>query len=529
MLGTQGEISADFLDGVYGETEGNPFFIEEVCKSLIEEGKLYYAGGHWRRVSMESITLPPNVRGAILARVEKLPGPVQEVLQVAAILGREFDFEALHGASEVDEAAVNTALEQAERAQLIGQIERAGRLSFSFAHALIPFALRESIGGLRRQRLHAYVAKALEDQHPEDIEALAYHFVAAGEPAKAMAYSRRAAERAERMYAYDLAIRHLLTALEMLEAREGLDTRLVLLEELADLYSQLNEGARAIPIYLEALQLWRGLPVADKWIAVRLQRKIGATATSMNRFADYQRFAATARASLQAGLVLTQDEPPHLETARLLWTLSRDAWYVIASADWEAAERYALTAVAMVEQLDVREELSPALEALAAVYGARALFRERVQVCLRRLALIRDPRFSDLRERANILLQAGSALLSVGEYAEALGYALEAASLSAQIQDITKQANALTLQGQCLFALDRWDDLLVIEEKVRDIQTRYAFERMGVMVCFYIALNAAVKALRGDHDGANVLREDAYGIMVAIGGPPERWVRNQHL
>ncbi|MGQ0601741.1 MAG: AAA family ATPase [Anaerolineales bacterium] len=529
MLGAEGGVSVDFLDSVYGETEGNPFFIEEVCKTLIEEGKLYYAGGHWRRVSMESITLPPSVRGAILSRVEKLPELVQEVLRVAAILGREFDLEALQEASEADEAALRAALERAERAQLISQIERAGRLAFIFAHALIPFALRESIGGLRRQRLHARVAKVIEGQRPEEIEALAYHFVAAGEYAKAVEYSRRAAKRAERMYAYDLAIRHLLAALELLEAREGLDTRLMLLEGLADLHSQLNEGARAIPIYLEALQVWRGLPGADKWIAVRLQRKIGETATSMNRFADYQRFAATARASLHTGLALTQDEPPHLETARLLWTLSRDAWYVIASADWEAAERYALAAVTMAEQLDAPEELSPALEALAAVYGARGLFRERVQVCLRRLALSQGPRFGDLRERANILLQTGNALLSVGGYAEALRYGLEAESLSGQIQDITRQANALTLQGQCLFAIDRWDDLLGIEEKLRDIQTRYAFERTGVAVCFYIALNAAVKALRGDHDRANVLREDAYGIMVAIGGPPERWVRNQHL
>jgi hypothetical protein len=77
--------------------------------------------------------------------------------------------------------------------------------------------------------------------------------------------------------------------------------------------------------------------------------------------------------------------------------------------------------------------------------------------------------------------------------------------------------------------LDRWDDLLVIEEKLHDLQTRYEFERMGVQACFFIALNAAVYALRGDLDRARARREEAYQFMVTIGGPPEQWFRNQHF
>ncbi len=83
LLSTAGEISPEFLDGLYRETEGNPFFVEEVCKGLIEQGKLYYSGGAWRRADMRTIFIPPSVRGAILARVERLPAPAQDALRMA--------------------------------------------------------------------------------------------------------------------------------------------------------------------------------------------------------------------------------------------------------------------------------------------------------------------------------------------------------------------------------------------------------------------------------------------------------------
>jgi DNA-binding SARP family transcriptional activator len=524
MLGSEGGISADFLNAIFAETEGNPFFIEETCRALIEAGNLYYAGGHWRRVEIADFNLPPNVRGAILSRVQKLPQDVQDILRLAAIHGREFDAETLHRSSEAGQSSVFEALEQAERAQLIIPSEHTG--IYAFTHALVPFALRESLSGLKRQRLHEQVAEAIEDKRPDDIETIAYHYVAAGLNAKAVEYSLRAAERAENIYAYDLAIQHKQTALDRLEARD-VETRLMLLEGLADLHLKLNQNARAIPMYLEALQLWRGLPNADIWNAVRLQRKIGEATTSMNQFADYQRFAATSRSSLEAGLELIQNQPPHPETIRLLLTLSRDAWYIVSSADWDAAERYAQSAVTMAEALDAPVELSSALESLSIVHGARGQFRERVEVCQRRLELSRDPRFTDYRERVNVAYQLGRALLSVGEYETALTHAKEAENLSAAIQDVTTQVNAMTLQSQCMFPLDRWDDLLEMDEKLRDIQGRNAFERLGIAMCFHTALISAVKTLRGEREQADSLREEAYTIMTKIVGPPERWVRNQ--
>jgi tetratricopeptide (TPR) repeat protein len=182
----------------------------------------------------------------------------------------------------------------------------------------------------------------------------------------------------------------------------------------------------------------------------------------------------------------------------------------------------------MAEQLDAPLELSAALDALATVYGVRGLYRERVQLALRRLALSRDPRFVNKRELCNILCQTANALLLVGEYAQALPYLTEAERLADQVRDVSQQTYALGLQAQCLFGLDRWDELLQIEERRQALEQRYGRERVDRM-CFYCGLSANVLALRGDYEHANYWRDTAYDHMAdAWGGPPEMWAAIGH-
>jgi tetratricopeptide (TPR) repeat protein len=179
----------------------------------------------------------------------------------------------------------------------------------------------------------------------------------------------------------------------------------------------------------------------------------------------------------------------------------------------------------MAEQLGVLAELSAALGALASVYGARGLWRERVQVSLRRLALSRDPRFGNLREQADILNQAGEALLRVGEYVQALPYLFEAEKFGEQIRVADVEWYSLGLQGECWFGLDRWDELLKVEEKWQALTQRYAHEQIG-RLCFNLSLRAIVFALRGELKQCRVMREDVTNYMAALnGGPPEIWGR----
>ncbi len=284
----QGPVAAELAAAVHHETEGNPFFIEEVCKTLIEEGRLKLVDGHWRADGLSEIIIPQSVRVTIQARVAKLPEPAQEALRLAAVLGREFDFETLSRASDLGEDALIAALEAAERAQLIMEARRAGRAAFIFAHALIPSALREGVGRLRRQRLHRRAALAIEALRPDDFEALAYHTEQAGDEGRARAYYLQAGERALAVYANPEAERHLRLVLETLtEAgpEAGADRRRALTGLGEALFRQGRYEA-ALLAWREAEQLYRQSGQPDQaGSAARLWARMARAAWQANDLA----------------------------------------------------------------------------------------------------------------------------------------------------------------------------------------------------------------------------------------------------
>jgi tetratricopeptide (TPR) repeat protein len=211
-------------------------------------------------------------------------------------------------------------------------------------------------------------------------------------------------------------------------------------------------------------------------------------------------------------------------------TVSRSAyWKEIygTTPEWDTAEHYALIAKEMAEQLDAPIELSATLGSLVRVYGARGLWGERVQVAQQRLTVSREAHFEDLRENLDILTQTGVALMGIGEYAQAIPHLLQAEVLGDQLQDIHGIASAMVNQGQCWLRLDRWDEVLIAEEKLKALQRRHPLERLG-SICWLLSFSAAVHALRGDNVQAVQLRNESYEIMIDLTVTEENWVRENH-
>ena len=201
------------------ETDGNPFFVAELLRHLTESGAIVEGpdGGRELRSSITDLGLPSSVRDVVARRVWRLGDEMEQILTVAAVIGRTFDVELLDLLAEGSEDDLLDALEEALKASiLVESADRVGR--FRFAHALINRALYDGLGATRRGRLHRRVADALEELSATDrgerlvVElledtagsaggpgvVLAHHWRRAGDSARAVDYLLDAAERAER-------------------------------------------------------------------------------------------------------------------------------------------------------------------------------------------------------------------------------------------------------------------------------------------------------------------------------------------
>ena len=153
-----------------------------------------------------------GVRDVLRRRLNRLPTATGSVLRLAAVVGRNADVEVLVQAADADEPTVLDALEAGLIAGLLTE-PAPGRVRF--AHALVRDTIYTDLSRLRRARLHARVAAVLERLHPDELSALAHHYLRAASSstsAKAVGYAVRAAEAAERRYAHDTAVELLTQA-----------------------------------------------------------------------------------------------------------------------------------------------------------------------------------------------------------------------------------------------------------------------------------------------------------------------------
>ena len=209
------------VEAVWGETEGNPFFVREVFEQLSAESRLFDPDGTWvPGLRFGETDLPQSLRLVTTRRLERLSEACRGVLSTAAILGQGFSFELLRVLTGLTEEALLVELEEAERAHFLA-LDENGRISF--AHELIRQTLLSGLSALRRQRLHLSAAKAIETLNADRLDlssaALAEHYSRSGNDAvtlaKALHYAELAASRAMSLYAYSEAGRHFERALEI--------------------------------------------------------------------------------------------------------------------------------------------------------------------------------------------------------------------------------------------------------------------------------------------------------------------------
>lgn len=268
-------ISQEFSEAIYHETEGNPFFIEEVVKSLIEQGDVYRGEARWERKAIAELTIPQSIKEAIGRRLNRLSAECVEVLHTAAALGKAFAFERLAATLNLSEDDLLDALDEADAAQLT---QAEGGELFAFTHDKIREVLYEELNPIRRRRLHQRIGEGLEKLYAASptreasAPDMAYHFIQSGDLPRGLKYSLEAAAQAQRWYALEEALRHYQRAAEMAEA-------LGLPDQLTTTYERVADVEYHRGVYLTAAdgyqQVFKLIAPDDGARRAVLNRKIG--------------------------------------------------------------------------------------------------------------------------------------------------------------------------------------------------------------------------------------------------------------
>jgi class 3 adenylate cyclase len=198
LLGNDPSIAA-LAGPIHARTGGNPFFTEEVAQTLIESGQLEGTRGAYRLVtSIERLAVPATVQAVLAARIDRLPEREKRLLQVAAVIGKDFPEPLLAAVAELPADELKAALAALHRAEFIHEQALYPVAEYAFKHPLTQEVALGSQLKERRRQVHAAVARAIEQQHPDHLDEraalLAHHWEEAGEALSAARWHRRAAE-----------------------------------------------------------------------------------------------------------------------------------------------------------------------------------------------------------------------------------------------------------------------------------------------------------------------------------------------
>jgi adenylate cyclase len=325
LFGASLDVVERLQDFVAARAGGNPFFVEEIVRSLVGRGILVRRDDHWSCTAAgEVVEVPSTLHGLLLSRVDGLPAEARRLLQEAAVLGAVFD-EALLRAVASGSGTFQAALEQLVEADIVQAVGHGPeRGQDRFTHALVHEVVYQNLLLSSRTEIHERVGRALEraaGPRPErlgDLEALGHHWSLSSDKLRGARYLVAAGDWASAVYANDDAIRHYERALVTLAGCAGCDADVQSVRErLADRLGLTGQRAAALEHY-EAVRT-ASERTGDRLAAARVLRKIGALHWDAG---DRER----AETCFAAGLESLGDDGDPIERAHLFQEMGRLAF-----------------------------------------------------------------------------------------------------------------------------------------------------------------------------------------------------------
>jgi tetratricopeptide (TPR) repeat protein len=335
-------ISREFAALVHGRTEGNPYFVQQVLRHLVERGDVFRQDGHWDRKAIEELSVPESIRSAVGQRLARLGGEAQELLGEASVLGQIFRFEDLAQMGEHAESLVEEALEEILG---VGLVREAAGDAYAFDHALSQQVCYGELTARKRRRLHLAAGRALEQlpdrERVQRISELAWHFWQGDDREKALKYALQAGDAAASVFANQEAEVQYRRAVELAREREDRAQEAAALHKLGVVVGRIGRLDEACGIVLAAASAYES--------GGDLEAALGALEVGMFTL---EVVSAERRQQILSQLRRLVESAPPEPSATLVHAHVTLAAQYYGLGDHEEGLRLGEQAVALAEQVD---------------------------------------------------------------------------------------------------------------------------------------------------------------------------------
>jgi hypothetical protein len=286
---------------IHKETEGNPFFIEEMLRSM-EEGEVISLDedrGKWALTKrIPEISVPDTIKDVVLARTDRLDKQMRRVLESASVFGVEFEYDILASVTDVDENQLVTYLDDLIHIKLVTELPcgLGEPVCYRFAHTKICEVLYDGLNQSRKRVLHRMIATSFEEKYKGDLDSITYelaqHYFQGNDYRHALQYSMNAGEKALQAFAPEKAKMYYTRALQSIELMEARPSETVSNKlQQAEIYLRLSDIAIIIGEWDEALKYAHELlkfsqDLDDNWKQVDAHNNIGTIHSYRSAWAE---------------------------------------------------------------------------------------------------------------------------------------------------------------------------------------------------------------------------------------------------
>jgi len=369
LLLTISELPERLKQLIPQRAEGNPFFLEEIIRVLIDRGIIRRAGDRWQvapEADLARFEVPRTLQGLIMTRIDHLSEGSRQAIHCASVIGRDFLFRLLNVVLN-DARSLPDDVHELEERELVNRLIPATDLEYRFHHVLIQETVYNGLLLRRRDYLHRKIAEGIEtlfaDRLEEHVEQLAFHYAESKNPARALPYQIRAGKRAADRFANDEALRYYQTAAEFLnQTASTREQRVQVYEGLGGVQSFIGDYEDALNSYQIALELVRTSNYPQLHRATpEIMRLIGRVHERRGDYAEALRW-------LQDALTELERDPESAQSVTRVRVYNDTGWVHYRRGEFEDAYQWRMRALQIVQGTDYYNEMASAYNGLAVLF-----------------------------------------------------------------------------------------------------------------------------------------------------------------